>query len=85
MAWRSSGLCHSIAHVPEKTRFPYFPLFINSVVEFIRTEIVLEQHGTLLITCQNRNFNQMGQIYNGNGATYGPILQAKAADYANTL
>lgn len=41
--------------------------------------------GTLLTACQNRDFTQMGSIYNGDGATYGPKLKNNAADYANTL
>ncbi len=32
--------------------------------------------------CQSRDFNKMGAIYNGDGATYGPKLKANAADYA---
>lgn len=40
---------------------------------------------TILTACQNRDFYQMGETYNGDGDTYGPKLQANAADYANTL
>lgn len=42
-------------------------------------------NGTLLAACQSRDFLQMGAIYNGDGATYGPKLQNNAADYAKTL
>lgn len=38
--------------------------------------------GSLLKACQSRDFNKMGAIYNGDGATYGPKLKANAADYA---
>lgn len=42
-------------------------------------------NGTLLAACQSRDFSQMGTIYNGDGATYGPKLQNNAADYTKTL
>ncbi len=41
--------------------------------------------GNLLIACQNRDFTQIGHLYNGNGATYGPIFKNNVSDYANTL
>ncbi len=42
-------------------------------------------NGTLLTACQSRNFFQMGQIYNVDGATYGPKLEIRTTDYAKTL
>lgn len=49
------------------------------------TFIVNYSSGTLLTACRNRNFYEMGAIYNNNGLEYGPKLEAAAADYANTL
>lgn len=47
--------------------------------------IAAYQDGNLLAACQSANFYEMGQIYNGDGQTYGPKLEKNAADYANTL
>lgn len=47
------------------------------------TFVVNYLEGELLTACQNRDFDKMAALYNGNASTYGPKLRSNAADYAN--
>lgn len=65
-----------------KAMFTGFSKSEDKQMEGFCTFIVNYSSGSLLKACQSRDFTKMGQIYNGDGSTYGPKLKANAADYA---
>ena len=68
-----------------KEMFNNFSVGEDNQMNSFGTFIAHYLDGDLLSACQDRDFYQMGNLYNGDGGTYGPKLQANAADYANTL
>lgn len=40
-------------------------------------------NGKLLAACKSKDYYTMGNIYNGDGSTYGPKLEAATSDYKN--
>lgn len=80
------GYNHSDAgYNSAKEMFEDFSISEDIQMNAFGTFIANYKEGTLLTACQERNFNQMGTLYNGDGATYGPKLKDSTADYANTL
>ena len=65
-----------------KAMFNDFSISEDNQMKGFCTFITKYSNGSLLKTCQSRDFNKMGAIYNGDGATYGPKLKTNAADYA---
>lgn len=65
-----------------KAMFNGFSVSEDKQMDGFCTFIAKYDGGSLLKACQSRNFTKMGQIYNGDGNTYGPKLKSNAADYA---
>lgn len=65
-----------------KAMFDDFSISEDNQMKGFCTFIAKYSNGSLLKACQSRDFNKMGAIYNGDGATYGPKLKTNAADYA---
>lgn len=65
----------------------YEDLCIDERIHITATGTFISNYrsGSLLTVCQNRDFTQIGAIYNGDGTTYGPLLKNNVSDYANTL
>lgn len=68
-----------------KEMFEDFSIGETNQMDAFGRFIAAYKDGNLLAACQNANFYEIGQLYNGDGQTYGPKLEKNAADYANTL
>ena len=74
-----------IGYNSAKEMFEDFSISETNQMDAFGRFIAVYKDGKLLAACQSANFYEIGQLYNGDGQTYGPELEKNAADYANTL